>query len=360
MAPRRPVDAEARGGRVRRHRASAAGHGLSASLQALRHVTEDLTAVVTVADDGGSSGRLREEFGVLPPGDLRMALAALCDDSGWGHLWRDVLQHRFAGDGPLGGHPVGNLLIVALWQLLDGPGRTACGVVGELLGARGQGAAHVRRPADHRGRRRSTSHGERPHVVRGQGEVATTTDRVAAGPARARRSPRQPGGRRRGARRGLGRAGPRLVVHLRLPAPAGARARRGAAAPRPPGAASPSTSSAGGTETAGYRAEQLLEVLGDLAPRPDPRRGGRRPVGGRRRRRPCSRGGPVRRRRCTSGGRGDGTVHRPSLTRYALRRVRYCRTSFAGRARSDRPSDVSRRSFGRMAPWRSRHRSRTS
>jgi len=97
------------------------GHGLSASLQALRHVTDDLTAVVTVADDGGSSGRLRQEFGVLPPGDLRMALSALCDDSGWGHLWRDVLQHRFAGDGPLAGHPVGNLLIVALWQLLDDP-----------------------------------------------------------------------------------------------------------------------------------------------------------------------------------------------------------------------------------------------
>ena len=56
------------------------GHGLSASLSALRQVTDQLTAVVTVADDGGSSGRLREEFGGLPPGDLRMALAALCGD----------------------------------------------------------------------------------------------------------------------------------------------------------------------------------------------------------------------------------------------------------------------------------------
>ncbi|MGH3409807.1 MAG: gluconeogenesis factor YvcK family protein, partial [Streptosporangiaceae bacterium] len=54
------------------------GHGLFASLSALRRVTRDLTAVVTVADDGGSSGRLRRDFGVLPPGDLRMALAALC------------------------------------------------------------------------------------------------------------------------------------------------------------------------------------------------------------------------------------------------------------------------------------------
>ncbi|HEX4397388.1 MAG TPA: 2-phospho-L-lactate transferase CofD family protein, partial [Trebonia sp.] len=54
------------------------GHGLAASLAALRRVTPDITAIVTVADDGGSSGRLRREFGVLPPGDLRMALAALC------------------------------------------------------------------------------------------------------------------------------------------------------------------------------------------------------------------------------------------------------------------------------------------
>ena len=71
------------------------GHGLSASLSALRLVSDRLTAVVTVADDGGSSGRLRQEMGVLPPGDLRMALAALCDESDWGRLWRDVLQHRF-------------------------------------------------------------------------------------------------------------------------------------------------------------------------------------------------------------------------------------------------------------------------
>ena len=48
-----------------------------------------------MADDGGSSGRLREEYGVLPPGDLRMALSALCDDTDWGRTWRDVMQHRF-------------------------------------------------------------------------------------------------------------------------------------------------------------------------------------------------------------------------------------------------------------------------
>lgn len=113
------------------------GHGLAASLAALRHLSDQITAVVTVADDGGSSGRLRREYDVLPPGDLRMALAALCDDSQWGLLWSDVLQHRFAGPGPLGGHAVGNLLIVALWELL---GDTVEGldVVRRLLGARGR------------------------------------------------------------------------------------------------------------------------------------------------------------------------------------------------------------------------------
>ncbi|GAB2473583.1 gluconeogenesis factor YvcK family protein [Xylanimonas ulmi] len=113
------------------------GHGLSASLRALRHVSDRLTAVVTVADDGGSSGRLREELGVLPPGDLRMALAALTDDSDWGRTWSAVLQHRFATAGPLDQHAVGNLLITALWELL---GDTVTGLdwVGRLLGARGR------------------------------------------------------------------------------------------------------------------------------------------------------------------------------------------------------------------------------
>lgn len=117
------------------------GHGLSASLSALRLLTSELTAVVTVADDGGSSGRLREEYGVLPPGDLRMALSALCDDTDWGRTWRDVMQHRFAPGKGRGGsldeHAMGNLLIVTLWELL---GDTVAGLkwAGALLGARGE------------------------------------------------------------------------------------------------------------------------------------------------------------------------------------------------------------------------------
>ena len=97
------------------------GHGLSASLTALRQLTHRLTAVVTVADDGGSSGRLRAEFPILPPGDLRMALAALCGDDEVGRAWAAVMQSRFPGEGPLGGHSIGNLLIAGLWQELEDP-----------------------------------------------------------------------------------------------------------------------------------------------------------------------------------------------------------------------------------------------
>ncbi len=113
------------------------GHGLSASLSALRRVTDRLTAVVTVADDGGSSGRLRSEFDCLPPGDLRMALAALCGDDEAGRQWADVLQSRFDGNGPLGGHAVGNLLIAGLWQHLDDP-VAGLDQVGQLLDTRGR------------------------------------------------------------------------------------------------------------------------------------------------------------------------------------------------------------------------------
>jgi 2-phospho-L-lactate transferase/gluconeogenesis factor (CofD/UPF0052 family) len=104
------------------------GHGLAASLSALRRISGRLTAVVTVADDGGSSGRLRRELGVLPPGDLRMALAALCGDDEWGRTWARVLQHRFQSDGELHNHSAGNLLIVALWELLGSTAGAASGL----------------------------------------------------------------------------------------------------------------------------------------------------------------------------------------------------------------------------------------
>jgi uncharacterized cofD-like protein len=96
------------------------GHGLHATLSALRRVTADVTAVVTVADDGGSSGRLRRELGLLPPGDLRQAFAAFAAEDG-GTLWAEVFQHRFGGDGALAGHAVGNLLLAGLFEVLGDP-----------------------------------------------------------------------------------------------------------------------------------------------------------------------------------------------------------------------------------------------
>ncbi len=151
------------------------GHGLSASLSALRLMTDRITAVVTVADDGGSSGRLREELAVLPPGDLRMALSALCDDSEWGRTWRDLLQHRFSSQGPLDHHSVGNLLIVALWELL---GDTVEGLdlVGRLLGARGRVLPMASVPLRIEARVRLPDGSE--DVVRGQTRVATTPHRI--------------------------------------------------------------------------------------------------------------------------------------------------------------------------------------
>jgi uncharacterized cofD-like protein len=113
------------------------GHGLAASLAALRRVTGQLTAIVTVSDNGGSSGRLRKEFGVLPPGDLRMALAALCGDDPWGRTWAEVVQHRFTSGGPLHDHALGNLLIVAINELL-GDEVAALDLVGKLLRAYGR------------------------------------------------------------------------------------------------------------------------------------------------------------------------------------------------------------------------------
>lgn len=157
------------------------GHGLAVSLSALRLVTDRITAVVTVADDGGSSGRLRAEFGCLPPGDLRMALAALCNDDEWGTTWASVLQHRFPGAGELGGHSLGNLLIVALWDQL---GDTVAGldIVGRLLGARGRVLPMAAVPLTIEARVSGLHPADAAAVrtIAGQAQVATTPGRVEA------------------------------------------------------------------------------------------------------------------------------------------------------------------------------------
>ncbi len=155
------------------------GHGLAASLAALRRVTGDVTAIVTVADDGGSSGRLRQEFGVLPPGDLRMALASLCGDDEWGTTWTRVVQHRFGGGGGLAGHSLGNLLIAGLWDLLGDP---VAGLdwVGRLLRVTGRVLPMAAVPMDIV----ASVEGLDPaapdavRTVRGQAAVAVTPGRV--------------------------------------------------------------------------------------------------------------------------------------------------------------------------------------
>jgi uncharacterized cofD-like protein len=95
---------------------------------------ECLTAIVTVTDDGGSSGRLRRELGILPPGDVRNCLAALApDDSQLAAL----LQHRFTGENDLSGHPVGNLVLAALTQM-TGEFQSAIEELADLLSLRGR------------------------------------------------------------------------------------------------------------------------------------------------------------------------------------------------------------------------------
>jgi uncharacterized cofD-like protein len=144
------------------------GHGLAASLRALRQLTTELTAIVTVADNGGSSGRLREEFHSLPPGDLRMALAALCSDDEWGRSWADIMQYRFTSSGSLNGHALGNLLLTALWDRDEDPVQ-GLDRVGALLKVVGRVLPMALEPLDIEGTFKTW---EGTHVVRGQKEVA--------------------------------------------------------------------------------------------------------------------------------------------------------------------------------------------
>lgn len=169
------------------------GHGLAATLQALRTVTDRITAIVGVADDGGSSGRLRRDFGILPPGDLRMAVAALCAQDVASRAWADVLQYRFTGDGELGGHAVGNVLMAALWESSADP-VAGLDELGALVGAVGRVLPCSVDPleivADIRGH--DPVEPDRVETVRGQVAVATTpghVEEVRIEPANARPCP---------------------------------------------------------------------------------------------------------------------------------------------------------------------------
>jgi uncharacterized cofD-like protein len=150
------------------------GHGLAATLTALRQITNQLTAIVTVADNGGSSGRLREEFPIFPPGDLRMALAALCADDEWGRTWAEIMQHRFVSEGDLNGHAMGNLLLASMWNAGDDP-VVSLDRVGQLLKVIGRVLPMASVALDIEGTFK-TSTGR--IVVRGQKEVATAKGHI--------------------------------------------------------------------------------------------------------------------------------------------------------------------------------------
>ena len=109
------------------------GHGLAATLAAARRYADDLCAIVSVADDGGSSGRLRAAFGIPPPGDLRKCLVALADPSS---LWTSAFEHRFDA-GELEGHAFGNLVLAGL-AASTGDFEEALAEAGRLLGAVGR------------------------------------------------------------------------------------------------------------------------------------------------------------------------------------------------------------------------------
>lgn len=154
------------------------GHGLQVTLRALRRITPDVTAVVTVADDGGSSGRLRQELGMLPPGDLRKALAALAAADADGELWSELFQHRFGGNGALAGHAVGNLVLAGLLDVLGDPVEVL-EHASRLLGVRGRvlpmSAAPLDMAADVVG---LDSDPDAVRTIRGQVAIASTPGRV--------------------------------------------------------------------------------------------------------------------------------------------------------------------------------------
>jgi uncharacterized cofD-like protein len=166
------------------------GHGLHATLRALRRLTDDVTAVVTVGDDGGSSGRIRRELDILPWGDLRMALDALAERDHVGptdaSTWRQVFSHRLGGSGALAGHAVGNLVLAGLLDVLGEP-VAALDEACRLLGLRGRVLPMAPVPvdieADVTGLGISATAGgdegaDVAHRIRGQVAVATTPGQV--------------------------------------------------------------------------------------------------------------------------------------------------------------------------------------
>jgi len=155
------------------------GHGLHTLLRGLKEHTDHITAIVTVADDGGSSGRLRRDFGMLPPGDFRNCLAALSDAEG---LVSQLMQYRFGADSDLEGHSFGNLYLTAM-TAITGSFEAALAESSRVLAVRGQVipstlsqvtlCAEVLTPEP-------DGDGNKPHLrlVRGESKIGRLGDRV--------------------------------------------------------------------------------------------------------------------------------------------------------------------------------------
>lgn len=177
MTSQRAASGNAAAGR--RAVAIGGGHGLARALRALPRLVSEVTAVVTVADDGGSSGRLRRDLDVLPPGDLRMALTALARDEELSRL----VDFRF-DRGELAGHSLGNLMLVAMEELADGDVVAALDQLAYLLKAPGRVLPCTLEPVTLHA---ATTSGE----VAGQAAVTATPrlERVWLEPGRPRAQP---------------------------------------------------------------------------------------------------------------------------------------------------------------------------
>ena len=149
------------------------GNGLASLLRGLKFYTHNITAIVTVADDGGSSGELRRSMGVLPPGDIRNCLAALSDDE---ELVTQLFKYRFGESAGLNGHSMGNLLITALAEI-TGSFEEAVAESGRVLAVRGRvlpsTLSDVRLVADLR-----QPETNREVRVKGESNIPTTPGRV--------------------------------------------------------------------------------------------------------------------------------------------------------------------------------------
>jgi uncharacterized cofD-like protein len=154
------------------------GRGLSSTVAALQRLPVDVTAVVSVADDGSSSGVLRDELGVLPPGDFRKVLVAMASDHPQARATAELFERRFGGDGSLAGHAVGNLVLAGLFESAPNP-IEALRQAGDMLASRGTVLPAAEVPMDLIARVRGGD-GSAGMVteVRGQAELVQTSGQI--------------------------------------------------------------------------------------------------------------------------------------------------------------------------------------